>query len=114
MQSSPIPAPIFMSSMQAGVPPTPMAPSAAGPMAVAPARAAEYQYGAKIKIAALVAIAYWFLSSQPFFTILNGIICSFSLTAAPCVNDQGCGTMKGVAIGGFILFVFTMYLLGGL
>ena len=111
-----IPAPIFFSNnMQAAVPmtePVP-APVAAPVPVVSMEAAANRRYGAKIKAAALVVIAFWILSSQPSYNLMNTIICSFSLSAAPCISEQG-PTLKGLIIAGCILFVFTMYLLGGM
>jgi len=113
MNQAPIPAPIYMSdNMQAGVPMAAPVPPPPIPPAVIE-RAADRRFGAKIKAAAFVTIAFWVLSSQPFFSIMNGVVCSFSLTAAPCVSEPGGPpTMKGLAIAGVILFLFTMYLLG--
>ena len=111
MNQAPIPAPIYMSdNMQAGVPmAAPVPPPPVPPAAIE--AVANRRYGAKIKVAALVVAAFWVLSSPPFYTLLNSIICSFSLTAAPCVSETG-PTMKGLVIAGCILFIFTMYVLG--
>ena len=103
-----------MASVQASVPAPPPPPVVQAAVAASNERASERRFGAKIKVAALVVFAYWILSSQPFFTLLNGVVCSFSLTAAPCITEQGSGNMKGFVLGGGILFIFTMYLLGAL
>lgn len=113
----PLPAPIYMSTIAASVPPSPtqannqipiVTPSQ--PVAASP----EKRYGVKIKIAVFIVVAFWLLSSHTFHSALNTLVCSFSSTASPCSNEYGCGTMKGYAISGCILFLFIMYLLGEL
>ena len=108
--TTPIPAPIFMSdNMQAGVPMETQQPNHPVVHVTSP-NSMDHRFGVKIKVAALVAIAFVVLSSHPFYTIMNSIVCSFSITAAPCVSETG-PTTKGIVIAGIMLFIFTIYLL---
>jgi len=74
----------------------------------------DKRYGAKLKIAAFVAVAYIVLSSFTFLKVLNAIVCGVWATSDPCIDEFGCGTSKGLIIGGALLFVMTMYWLGEL
>jgi|APGre2960657404_1045060.scaffolds.fasta_scaffold17923_2 hypothetical protein len=74
----------------------------------------DRRYGVKLKIAAFVAIAYIVLSSHTFLKVMNAIVCGIWATSEPCIDEFGSGTPKGLVIGGIILFVLTMFWLGGL
>ena len=77
---------------------------------VSPSNNVDHRFGEKIKIAFLITVSFVVLSSKPFYTLLNSIVCAFSITATPCVNENS-PTMKGIIIAACILFIIALYFL---